>query len=216
MLCCFHVVFLPLCAPLPGSPAPVSWSRAPEPASWLRRLWAHSLDMLMFWAPAFLALGGAVFWPSRAASSAVLAGLLLCALYVVLWFALLARGSTPGKACAGIRVVREDGRPPGFWLMLVREAGLKLLVSALLSLVTGGLYWVADCLWPLWDPRRQSLHDRMAGTVVVTGARAGSTEHLGERLARVFGEDPPGAGASGGVREEIARAAGEGRLGSRP
>ena len=192
----------------------MSWSRAPEPASWLRRVWAHSLDMLMFWAPALLVLGGAAFWPSRTASSAVFAGLLLFALYAVFWFALLPRGATPGKACAGIRVVREDGRPAGFWLMLVREAMLKFLASALLSLVTAGIYWAADCLWPLWDQRRQSLHDKMAGTVVVTGTGAGSTEDLGERLARVFGEDPPGAGASGGLREEIARAFYEDRPGS--
>ena len=178
--------------------------------------------MLMFWAPALLVLGGAAFWPSRPAPAAVFAGLLLCALYAVFWFALLPRGATPGKACAGIRVVREDGRPAGFWLMLVREAVLKFLASALLSLVTVGLYWAADCLWPLWDQRRQSLHDKMAGTVVVvtvTGTWAGSTEDLGERLSRVFGEDPPGAGASGGgasgdLREEIARAFYEDRPGA--
>lgn len=34
------------------------------------------------------------------------------------------------------------------------------------ALIVGCLA-VADCLWPLWNPRRQTLHDRLAGTIVV-------------------------------------------------
>jgi uncharacterized RDD family membrane protein YckC len=31
----------------------------------------------------------------------------------------------------------------------------------------GGLWGILDDLWPLWDPMRQALHDKAAGTVVV-------------------------------------------------
>jgi uncharacterized RDD family membrane protein YckC len=31
----------------------------------------------------------------------------------------------------------------------------------------GGWYALLDELWLLWDPRRQCLHDKWAGTVVV-------------------------------------------------
>ena len=123
------------------------------------------------------------------------AGLFLAALYAVFWTALLAQGRTPGKLLAGLRVTRWDGGPAGWRLMLAREVAVKLLVSGALSGVTGGVYWVVDHLWPLWDGRGQAIHDRMAGTVVVRdgspgrGVRdEGLDEDLGERLARVFGD----------------------------
>ena len=31
----------------------------------------------------------------------------------------------------------------------------------------GGVYSLVDALWLLWDPRRQCLHDKLPGTVVV-------------------------------------------------
>jgi len=30
-----------------------------------------------------------------------------------------------------------------------------------------GLFTLLDGLWPLWDPNRQALHDKIAGSVVV-------------------------------------------------
>jgi uncharacterized RDD family membrane protein YckC len=40
--------------------------------------------------------------------------------------------------------------------------GLLPLVGALTS-----VYWLLDNLWPLWDGKRQALHDKVARTNVV-------------------------------------------------
>lgn len=34
----------------------------------------------------------------------------------------------------------------------------------------GGLVTIIDLLFPLWDQKRQALHDKIGGTVVVKGA----------------------------------------------
>jgi uncharacterized RDD family membrane protein YckC len=46
------------------------------------------------------------------------------------------------------------------------KAAVRSLAAAILSIlpVVGPL---ADLLWPLWDPRNQTLHDKAAGTVVL-------------------------------------------------
>lgn len=33
--------------------------------------------------------------------------------------------------------------------------------------LTFGLFALLDGLWPLWDPGRQALHDKVAGSVVI-------------------------------------------------
>ncbi len=79
-------------------------------------------------------------------------------------------GATPGKLVLGIRV-RRAGRAGPLTLgeALRREVlriGLGLLglvpVISLVSSVVGLL----DPMWLLWDPRRQTLHDKIADTLV--------------------------------------------------
>jgi uncharacterized RDD family membrane protein YckC len=91
-------------------------------------------------------------------------------LYVV-YGALLcgsARGQTLGMMAVGVRALREGslgvlgyGRASA---RAVVEGALRLL--ELLSLVLG-LIWLLDMLFPLWDRRRQTLHDKVAGSVVL-------------------------------------------------
>ena len=69
-------------------------------------------------------------------------------------------GQTVGKRLVGLRVVDEDtgasiGRPRA----LVRHLGRIISFMAL------GLGY----LWVLWDPRKQTWHDKMARAVVVRG-----------------------------------------------
>jgi uncharacterized RDD family membrane protein YckC len=73
-----------------------------------------------------------------------------------------ATGQTLGKKAMKIKVVRAaDGGPIGY-----NEAFLRWLVGALIGFVPLGTF--LDILWPLWDPRLQTLHDKAAKTVVVT------------------------------------------------
>lgn len=96
------------------------------------------------------------------------------------------RGATVGQLVTGLRVrpVARPGRPT--WVMaIVRVAVLALLPSAImvLSLLSGSgtvllvgyvvalLLQLLNVVWPLWDDRRQALHDKAAGTVVVRPGR---------------------------------------------
>lgn len=73
------------------------------------------------------------------------------------------RGQSWGKKTMGIYVLgTQDLLPIGVGAAVVRWLG-----GALVSLVTCGLGTYADLLWPLWDPRRQALHDKMASSLVV-------------------------------------------------
>lgn len=133
-------------------------------ASWPSRALASVLDVFLGWGPLtlFLALQFLV------GGQAWAVGALAFLVYWVLFFALLGRGLTPGKLVVGIRAVREDGSSLGWGLGFLREVVIKRVLGAVLWLF-GGLYLLVDGLWPLWDSRRQSLHDKMVGTIVVRG-----------------------------------------------
>jgi uncharacterized RDD family membrane protein YckC len=81
------------------------------------------------------------------------------------------RAATPGKLLLGLRVRRRDVSGPLPWgTVLLRWLGQSWpsflsLVPVLGAVV--GLYPIVDDLWPLWDGKRQALHDKVAGTNVV-------------------------------------------------
>jgi uncharacterized RDD family membrane protein YckC len=77
------------------------------------------------------------------------------------------KSATPGKLLCGLRVVPVDhGRDPGplAWNSIFIRAAVWVLpgISAFLSFVT-----LIDVLFPLWNPKRQALHDIVAKTQVV-------------------------------------------------
>jgi uncharacterized RDD family membrane protein YckC len=77
------------------------------------------------------------------------------------------KSATPGKLLCGLRVVPVDhGRDPGplAWNSVGIRAAVWVLpgISAFLSVIT-----VIDVLFPLWQPKRQALHDIAAKTQVV-------------------------------------------------
>ncbi len=79
--------------------------------------------------------------------------------YIAFW---VLAGQTPGKAVMGLRIVRTNGGRIGFWRALIRV--LCYVVSPILYLGSPLI---------LIDRRRQALHDKIAGTLVVY---AGPTE----------------------------------------
>ncbi len=80
-------------------------------------------------------------------------------------------GQTVGAKAIGIRVVAEDGSPLTNEIAYRRAAVLMLFtVASSIAWVLRGLGAVAlllDVLWPLWDPKKQTLHDKAAGTLVI-------------------------------------------------
>jgi uncharacterized RDD family membrane protein YckC len=80
------------------------------------------------------------------------------------YFTLMAwigNGKTPGKWLLGIRAVRLDGAPLRLWDAFSRAGGYAASLSML------GLGF----LEARWDPNRQTVHDRVAGTVVIRDPR---------------------------------------------
>ncbi len=74
-------------------------------------------------------------------------------------------GQTVGKETLGLRVVSLDRAAGGVTL---KQACLRELVGrSLLNVCTLGLYGFFDAIWCLFDPNKQTLHDKIAGTIVV-------------------------------------------------
>ena len=103
------------------------------------RVWATFLDAIMF--------------------------ILTLVIGYLIWFIIVARhGQTPGKQLAKVVCIDKNGDILGFWRMVWRE----IISQYLLILVTASLFAYLDYLWALWDKDRQTLHDKMAGTWVVS------------------------------------------------
>jgi len=173
-----------------SQPAPLTPAYAPPPviapgveyAPWATRVAGFLIDYLLVLAAggvlllvALLAfgslagLGGAM--RSRGLSGfggggccCALLLLPLSSLAVGLWnkaYLVAQRGSSIGQGLMKIRVVNAQGQ-----LLTMGEAVLRLLAHVALSFVP--LLGLVDLLWPLWDERRQTLHDKAVGSYVVT------------------------------------------------
>lgn len=95
----------------------------------------------------------------------VLVGLVVHTVYIVLF--LRWRGATPGKMAVGLRVVPVDeGRSTAklAWSAATVRALIWTIPNVQATLI---VIKVIDVLMPLWNPKRQALHDVVAKTQVV-------------------------------------------------
>ncbi len=88
---------------------------------------------------------------------------------------LTTKGATPGKMALGI-AVRLRERPGPLRLVDALRRQAIFVVNSLLGLVPlvsllASLLGLLDLLWPLWDDKRQALHDKIARTNVVVRRR---------------------------------------------
>jgi len=102
--------------------------------------------------------------------------LITAVLYVVYGTVLCGskRGQTVGMMAVGVRAVREGSFGVlGYGRALARAVveGVLRLIELLFVLL--GVIWLLDMLFPLWDAKRQTLHDKVAGSVVVRLRPAG-------------------------------------------
>lgn len=81
---------------------------------------------------------------------------------------------TPGMAAMGLQLVRTDGKPMTFWTALKRLLGYGA------SLLLAGVGFLSILI----SDRRQALHDRIAGTVVLYAWPAREDPALARALAR--------------------------------
>lgn len=136
-------------------------------AGWARRVGATLVDWLVLYLVLLVTLELADYFISTVVFAAV------CAYYLV-HFVSTARGQTAGCVAAGTQVrSARDGGPVTLAQSLVRFLGsaAPLLVSMIVIVpilwVVLWVYLAVDWLFPLWDPQRQTLHDKWARTVVV-------------------------------------------------
>lgn len=102
------------------------------------------------------------------------------------------RGQTPGKMLNNVKVVAfEDGGPPGWGRSCTRWSVLWVPLFIPLGVVLTLLIAIS----PLFDPDRRGWHDRLSGTMVVSGhpgTAPSGTPGVGSRRAR-----SPGLGEDG-------------------
>ncbi len=71
-------------------------------------------------------------------------------------------GSSIGKSIMKFKIVSEKtGQPIGFGMSIVRE--LIYIVAAFAC----GILWLVVVLFPLWDPKRQTLADKIVSTIAL-------------------------------------------------
>jgi uncharacterized RDD family membrane protein YckC len=129
-------------------------------ADWWRRFAALVIDIAVMWIPLGLV--------TRSMDMGRYTGFAFGVAVGVTYFALLnggRRGQTLGKMVWNVRVRdAATGGPLG-----VPKAAVRYLAPTLLFLIPilGFFLWVADGVSPLWDRRRQAVHDKLAGSMVV-------------------------------------------------
>ena len=138
--------------------APPALPDEPEPANWDRRVAAFIVDWLLL---------AVVIDFGLSDSSSDAAVFAMVVLVPLLYFALLhwLFARTLGKLLVGTAVRREDGDPLGLAASFIRT-----VVQALLAVTVVGFF--VDFLVLVSSPRRQALHDRAAGTVVIRVRKA--------------------------------------------
>ncbi|WP_421119958.1 RDD family protein [Aquihabitans daechungensis] len=150
--------------PAYGAPA---WGVPGPLASWGQRVIAYLVDILIIvvlWVAVFaLGLG-------LGALSEVLGAIVLVLGYVGMigyqfYIAFMAGkvGGTPGMRLCGLKLV---GQSTG-QLVGGGTGVLRFVVAWAISTFTCGIGGLLDDLWPLWDDKRQTLHDKAVSTVVL-------------------------------------------------
>lgn len=80
-------------------------------------------------------------------------------------------GQTLGKKVMGIQVLTLSGQRPSYMTFILREI-LGKFISTLILFI--------GYLFPLWDAKKQALHDKIASTIVVkVGTTPGVTQAVG-------------------------------------
>ena len=149
----------------PGPPSPTSQFpvggygyRQPPYTSWLTRVGAYLVDALPAWV--LLAIG-AVLAGHGGAGAGIGIIFYLAALGWIgynRWYRAGTTGQSLGKSVTNVRLSDEQtGAPIGAGLAFLRD--LAHFVDAIICYV--------GFLFPLWDSKRQTLADKIVGTVVV-------------------------------------------------
>jgi uncharacterized RDD family membrane protein YckC len=163
--------------PVPPPPAPGAYAASPvvfDYATWGTRAVGYIIDSLLVggtMAVLWLVVGGlltgiASLGGDNAASGMCCVMLMifpLATLLVGLYnrvYLVAQRGASIGQGVMKIKVVDGNGQ-----LLTQKTALIRLLAQVGLGLIP--LLPILDMLWPLWDDRRQTLHDKAVSCYVI-------------------------------------------------
>ena len=112
--------------------------------------------------------------PAELTSLLLQVGLIGLAVRIVYEVAFLTwKGATPGKMVVGISVRLRDKAGPLALVVALKRTAVQEVGTAfgLVPIVGsfGSLFTLLDGLWPLWDDKKQAIHDKAAATNVVVG-----------------------------------------------
>jgi uncharacterized RDD family membrane protein YckC len=136
--------------PVAESISAVGAKAQPMYAGWWQRVFAFLLDWVV--------VGFSSVWLDLSGRFGFVAFVLIPAYFAV--FPAVASGVTPGKAALGIAIRVADGTQIGFAVSLWRVVAMSLLWVT-------GVGAIVDAILAGTDAKRQSAHDKMAGTIVV-------------------------------------------------
>jgi uncharacterized RDD family membrane protein YckC len=131
-------------------------------ANWIQRVGAYIIDQLPF---AILYGIGFIFLPKTntdGTSSGSIGVFFIFFLLALAWVVynrwyLGGQGQSIGKRALGMRLIKEQtGQPLGMGMAFVRD----------LAHIVDGVICYIGYLFPLWDQKRQTLADKIVGTVV--------------------------------------------------
>lgn len=76
---------------------------------------------------------------------------------------------SPAKQILGMYIIStKDGLPARYGAVWLREVVIQILLfGMLLSWVSAGIIPLVDALWILFDRQKQTLHDKVAGTLII-------------------------------------------------
>jgi uncharacterized RDD family membrane protein YckC len=136
-------------------------------SGWWRRAGALVIDSI-FVSVVFFIIVGLAFLVTLADETVGVIAVILALVAAIAWsffywiyFTGKAPGQTVGKKALGIRVRNADED---------RAIGYGASAGRYLITFVFGIFYIPallDYLWPLWDKRNQSLHDKVANSVVV-------------------------------------------------
>lgn len=77
-------------------------------------------------------------------------------------------GQTFGKQLMNIKVIREDEKPLTLTYIYLRQiVVIQLLVNCLLMIVSLTLLPIVNYIYPLYDNKRQAIHDKIVSSRVI-------------------------------------------------
>jgi uncharacterized RDD family membrane protein YckC len=167
--------------PTDAPPQPAAWTAPPveqqavgQAAEWIERVGAAVIDFFVRAGIvlAAIAIGAIAYAGGDTAGDAgigfgFILGYLATYAYAP-WMIAARNGQTVGHKAVNTRIVRTDGAPLSGGTAVLREVVVKgLLFDLILTSLTFGIAALLNYLWPLWDDRDETLHDKMCNTRVL-------------------------------------------------